>query len=64
MRAIGCAAMLMLLRRLRIRGRSTFAVGTCTMLFDVPLGVGVVLRPRSTGSIGLDGTGIGEEGGQ
>jgi hypothetical protein len=61
-RAMGFAATLMLLRRLRMNGRSTFAVGIAVTLFEVPLGVGVMLRPRSTGSVGLDGMGIGEGG--
>lgn len=62
-RAIGFAAILMLLRRLRMRGRSTFAMDAAATLVDVLLGVGVTLRARSTRSIGLDGMGIGEEGG-
>jgi len=61
-RAMGFAAMLMLLRRLRMSGRSTIAVGTAVTLLEVPLGVGVMLRPRSTGSMGLDGMVIGEGG--
>ena len=55
--------MLMLLRRLRMGGRSGFAVGATTTVAVVTLGVGVTLKARSTGSIGLDGMGIGEEGG-
>jgi hypothetical protein len=53
----------MLLRRLRMRGRSAFAVVTATTLFELPPGVGVTLRSRSTGCIGLDGIGIGKGGG-
>lgn len=51
----------MLLRRLRMRGRSAFAVGAATTLFELLPGVGVTLRSRSTGCIGLGG--IGEEDG-